>query len=587
MQPKPEHVDVVVVGAGWNGLISAKTFLDFVPDANLALLDNQATIGGVWSKQNIYPTLFAQIKIGQFEYSFYPMKKENITNDGYIGASTIHGYLNDFARDFDLVRRARLRTQVDKVERRDDGLWQLAITTVGDDGVARGSVLETPRLIYATGATSHPVLPQWPRDAAFTAPTVHSRDVGQHLTALRAVKRATVVGAAKSAYDIVFSLLQQGIKVDWLIREDGSGPLAIMPPKIGLLNTLDVASTGLVAAFSANIMNTSGAAYSLLHASSLGRTITTFFWRWLTGVAASHAGYAKSANAAKLTPEPHGEGIHWANAGLGTASVPDFWKVFHAGDCTVHRTEIASLDSGNKVTLKDGKVLDTEYIIMCTGFDKSYHQFSADLQEECGLVPPAAAVNASEAKKWASLEADAEHKVNELFPGLAKPPAGLASAAAKHHADEGKLLHGPSLHYRRLVVPGLASAGDRSVYFPGFIHTIYTPLVSEVQALWGVGFMLGLVDLPARAEMEREVAEWNVWTRKRYLAQGRKHAYAIYDFFAYIDVLLKDMGIRTQRKSNALAELFMPKYPREYNGLVHEFRTALAAKHPRGYDIKK
>ena len=44
--------------------------------------------------------------------------------------------------------------------------------------------------------------------------------------------------------------------------------------------------------------------------------------------------------------------------------------------------------------------------------------------------------------------------------------------------------------------------------------------------------MLGRLDLPSQETMDEEVATWNVWTRKRYLAQGRKHAYAIYDYLS-------------------------------------------------------
>jgi hypothetical protein len=147
------------------------------------------------------------------------------------------------------------------------------------------------------------------------------------------------------------------------------------------------------------------------------------------------------------------------------------------------------------------------------------------------------------------------------------------------------------------VPPGLAAAGDRSVFFPGFIHSIYTPLVSEVQALWGCAFQLGLLDTCSLQDMEKEVAEWNVWTRKRYLAQGRKHAYAIFDFLPvsdepflsirdvlaerdeqYIDTLLGDLGINTVRRRNPLAELFLPAYPRVYRGLVDEFKRARALR---------
>ena len=98
------------LGTGWNGLISAKTYLEFRPSADLVILDDQKSFGGVWSKEKIYPSLYAQIKHGLFEYSFYPMRNEGVTADGYISGDTIHTYLSDFAQDFDLVRRTRLET---------------------------------------------------------------------------------------------------------------------------------------------------------------------------------------------------------------------------------------------------------------------------------------------------------------------------------------------------------------------------------------------------------------------------------------------------------------------------------------------
>ncbi|KAK0635860.1 cofactor FMO1 FAD enzyme [Bombardia bombarda] len=560
-----ERVDVVVVGAGWNGLIAAKTYLDFAPDANLVIIDDQATIGGVWSAEKIYPSLYAQIKFGQFEYSFYPMKREGITKDGYIAGQTIHRYLNDFAHDFGLTQRTRLRTKVDKVEKLADG-WKLEL-----EGKAP---IECAKLIYASGATSHPVIPQWPRDETFNTPIIHSSEVGTHLEALKKVKRVTVVGAAKSAYDTVFLLLERGIQVDWIIRADGTGPLAIMPPTIlGVVNTMDVVATKMMRHLGSSIMSAKGPGYRFFNRTRVGRVIAKGFWKTVTAIAAMHAGYDKSENAAKLKPLPVGNGIFWANAGLGCASVPNFWKVFHAGDCTVHRTEIGSLTGNSTVTLLDQTKFETDYIILCTGFDKSYHQFSEPLQQACGLIPTPA-----HATKWDNLEAAAERRVDELLPAIRNAPAGVRTERppASNHARP--LLHGPSRHYRRLIMPEMAATGDRSVYFPGFIHTIYTPLVSEVQSLWGVAFLLDLVDLPSQGEMEREVAEWNVWTRKRYLAQGRKHAYAIYDFFSYIDVLLEDLGINTTRKSNAIAELLLPKYPSDYKGLTTEFRAALAKK---------
>ncbi|GFG11476.1 dimethylaniline monooxygenase [N-oxide-forming] 4 [Aspergillus udagawae] len=565
-----ERVEVVVVGAGWNGLISAKTYLDFRPSADLVILDEQASIGGVWSADKIYPSLYAQIKYGLFEYSFYPMRNEGITEDGYISGDTIHTYLNDFAWDFDLVRRTRLRTAVTNVFQLPSGNWRLEIAGKPD--------IECEKLIYASGATSHPVIPVWPKAASFSAPIIHSCETGTHLDALRQIQSATVVGGAKSSYDTVFLLLKAGKKVNWIIREDGCGPLAIMPPKLlGMVNTMDVVTTRAMMLMGLSIMSTDGPVHQFFQRTIVGRFILWLFWLVVNWLAERHAGYSKSENAKKLRPMPHGNGIFWANAGLGAASAPLFWKTFHAGECTVHRTEIDSFGEDNTVRLKDGTSFQTDYVILSTGFDKSFHVFSKELQHKYGLMPHADRSSAEE-RKWARLEAEADQAVDELLPALQNAPRGIGEGFIREKTTGGHhILHGPSRHYRRLVVPSLVGAGDRSIYFPGFIHSIYTPTVSEVQALWGVAFLLGLHDPPSLREMEQEVAEWNVWTRKRYVGQGRKHAYAIFDFLPYIDVLLKDLGVNPRRKKSLFAHLFMPSYPRDYKGIIDEFRQTLAA----------
>jgi thioredoxin reductase len=285
---------------GWNGLIAAATYLKLAPEVNLLIVDDGETIGGVWSKEKIYPNLFAQIGHGLFEYSFYPMKKEGITPDRYISGETIHNYLIDFARDYDLVRRTRLRTVVTNVEKLDKDRWRIVI--------AGATPIKCEKLIYATGATSKPHIPSWPKED-FVKPIIHSSDVGKSLKELEGIQRATVVGAAKSSYDTVFLLLNAGKRVDWVIKEDGSGPLAIMPPRLlSIFNTVDVMATRAMSSFSPNVMSTSGVWYNFLQQTKLGRFVTKTFWRNVTRIAEWHAGYSKTTNAKKLRPIPHGYG---------------------------------------------------------------------------------------------------------------------------------------------------------------------------------------------------------------------------------------------------------------------------------------
>jgi dimethylaniline monooxygenase (N-oxide forming) len=413
------------------------------------------------------------------------------------------------------------------------------------------------------------VIPSYPRKSGFDAPMIHSSETGTRLlNILDKIETATVVGAAKSAYDTVFLLLKAGKRVNWVIRKEGSGPLALMPPTIfGLVNTMDAVATRMVGILGSSIMHrTRGPLYQFLHHSIIGQAVTRTFWGALNSIAELHAGYSKSANAMKLRPLPHGNGIFWANAGLGAASVPDFWKVFHAGDCSVHRTEISALGEHNTVALVDGTRFRTDCVVLCTGFDKSYQPFDADLQRLCGLTPDP---DPKERSKWATMESAAAAEVDSVLPAIQKPPLPRPWGVSECGTPGSK--EGPSRHYQRLVAPRLAAQGDRSIYFPGFIHSIYTPLVSEAQALWGVTFLLGLHDVPSQPEMEREVARWNVWSRKRYMVQGQKHAYAIYDFLSYIDTLLADLGIDMAGKRSWLMELFRPVYPKDYRGLVDEF----------------
>ena len=285
---------------GWNGLIAAKTYLELAPETNLLIVDNGKSIGGVWSKEKIYPNLYAQISHGLFEYSFYPMKKEGISPDGYIPGTTIHNYLVDFARDFDLTRRIRLETNVIGVDKLAQNGWRL--------NVEHASSVVCAKLIYATGPTSNAIIPAWPR-TNFQKPVIHSSQIGTHLDEIGEAQRATVIGAAKSSYDTVFLLLRAGKKIDWIIREDGSGPLAITAPRLlGLWNMVDVVSTRAVASFSPSIMNTSGWWYQFLHQTKGGRLATKLFWRNVTRISEWHAGYSKNSNVQKLRPIPHGYG---------------------------------------------------------------------------------------------------------------------------------------------------------------------------------------------------------------------------------------------------------------------------------------
>ncbi|RYP76536.1 hypothetical protein DL770_007207 [Monosporascus sp. CRB-9-2] len=246
--------------------------------------------------------------------------------------------------------------------------------------------------------------------------TIEYRDVV--IVGADKVNRATVVGAAKSSLDTVYLLLRAGKKADWIIRDEGAGPIAMGPPTIlGIWNTVDMLSTRAMASFSPSIMNTSGFWYRAIHRTWPGRLLAKGFWRVANFLADYAAGYSSDENFAKLRPTPYGYGMFWARAGLGAPSAPDFWKTLHSGELNVVRSEVESLSHTDVVNLKNGISIQSDMVIACTGFEKPYRPFSRELRVELGLT-----YDKADALKGARLNEKAEAKVNELLPMLKNPP---------------------------------------------------------------------------------------------------------------------------------------------------------------------
>ena len=263
----------------------------------MTILDSDSTVGGVWSKDRLYPNLVAQVKLGFFNYSDTPMPKQGATQSDLVTGTMIHEYLGKYAADHALSRRIRFNTTVERAVRCERG-WRLFFKNSSD-------ILETEKLIVATGVTSIPSMPLISTDN-LSIPIVHSRDLGASYGTLQSekIENVVVVGAAKSAYDAVYLLLSLGKKVTWIIRPDGAGPLAILPTKLfGRFNSIAVASTRLMTYMSPSILNTDGLLYRLIHKSRAGRWCVGKFWDTVTYLSNRHAGYSDGDHVAGLTPE--------------------------------------------------------------------------------------------------------------------------------------------------------------------------------------------------------------------------------------------------------------------------------------------
>lgn len=249
----------------------------------------------------------------------------------------------------------------------------------------------------------------------------------------------------------------------------------------------------------------------------------------------------------------------------------DFWSTLNKADITIIRDNVETVDASG-ATLRSGQTIDADEVIYCTGWGDHFSFFSDQLKEELGIPaytpdPKSSSVESeSKVDPWAKHDEAADSFVASRLPLLAAGPRDLRVP------KPGRVIVKRRWRlYNRCVPLSLAQAGDRSLVVLGQIHTTQTPTIAAVQSLWAIAYMLGEVPLPDPDDAVREVAQWNAWVRKRYLGVGERYPYALFDWIPYLDRLLRDLGVRTQRHSGWLADFFKPYGPQCYAGVVDEY----------------
>ena len=221
------------IPAGWTGLVGAKIFLQVHPEATVVILDEAASVGGTWASKRLYPGLLSNNLLGTFEYPDFPMKPGDfpVRQGRHIPGEVVHDYLVKYTERFGLEPLIRYKTRVTKASYDDQtSTWVLNVEKV-DAG--EPYTVTANKVIIATGLRNEPFVPYIPGSEAFQAPLFHQKQLSQYADALSSSRsRVTVYGGAKSAYDAVYLFASQGIKVDWVIRSSGMGPMWMIPPYV-------------------------------------------------------------------------------------------------------------------------------------------------------------------------------------------------------------------------------------------------------------------------------------------------------------------------------------------------------------------
>lgn len=198
-------------------------------------------------------------------YGFFPAKYVTQYLESYVDS---HVYDGKSLRD-----RFIFNVRVSHVEKTSEGSWAVLY--------GNGSAIRASKLIDATGMTSEPHVPNIPGQNSFRGLSLHHKNFGCS-TFLEdpKVHHVAIIGGAKSAADVAYASAKAGKTVSWIIREDGSGPAALLSPegKGPYKNSNQSFHTRLLASFLPNPFAKMSPWSRFLHGTGLGRWLVKSMW---------------------------------------------------------------------------------------------------------------------------------------------------------------------------------------------------------------------------------------------------------------------------------------------------------------------
>ncbi|KAF7909499.1 uncharacterized protein EAF01_003217 [Botrytis porri] len=561
-------VDLVVVGAGWFGLAGAKTYLQVHPNANVVVLADNTTIGGVWANDRLYPGLKTNNMLGALEYSEFPLttEKYGVKPGEYIPGSVVHQYLEDFAKEYNVYDKIRFESKAISAEHQDQGGW---IVTIGSSTVPatfEEYKISTSKLIVATGLTSLPFIPPLPGIESFTPPVFHTKEFPNHLDTFETAKSVCVFGGAKSAFDMAYAYASKGIHVDWIIRESGHGPgwmseSYATPLKIWIEKMVN---TRILTWFSPCIYGDYdgyGTVRSWLHGTAAGRWFVNKYWANSENEIKTVNGYDKHPETAKLKP--------WSNSFYVGAMLSilnhdtDIFELVRKGAISVHIGDIVNL-SANTVSLSNGEKIQTDAFACATGWKHTTPLEFLPRGIDLGLP------HTPGSEEPTDLIERADKEILSKFPKLKEEPLAVKRVKPMEGAPDGRLE--PYRLFRFMVPPKFVKSRD--IIFLGCMTSVSTGFLAQFQALWATAFFNNKVLIPSDVEYQTILhSRFGKW---RYPSGfGARHPDSVFDGLPYYDMLLQDMGLRSHRKSSWFWEVFEPYSAKDYIGVVDELKQKI------------
>jgi monooxygenase len=207
----PEHLDVLIVGAGLSGIGAGCHLRRECPSKTFAVLEARDSLGGTWDLFR-YPGIRSDSDMFTLGYSFRPWPSAKAIADG----PAILEYIRDAARDHDVERRIRFGQRVVRAEWSSaDARW-----TVEAQRSDTGEMVQLTCgfLLICTGYYRYDegYTPQFEGTERFRGQIVHPQLWPEDLD--YAGKRVVVIGSGATAITIVPAIASDASHVTMLQR---------------------------------------------------------------------------------------------------------------------------------------------------------------------------------------------------------------------------------------------------------------------------------------------------------------------------------------------------------------------------------
>lgn len=229
MTERPQHVNVVIVGAGLSGIGAACHLETELPAKTYTILEARDSVGGTWDLFR-YPGIRSDSDMFTLGYRFKPWTEQKAIADGH----DILRYVKETAREYGVERHIRFGHRVVSAE------WSSAnahwtVRALRDD-TDEALELTCDFLLSATGYYRYDTgyQPEFTGTERFGGPIVHPQHWPEDLD--YAGKRVVVIGSGATAVTLVPSMAEDAAHVTMLQRSPSY--IVSIPAKDAIGNAL-------------------------------------------------------------------------------------------------------------------------------------------------------------------------------------------------------------------------------------------------------------------------------------------------------------------------------------------------------------